>query len=104
MNKNNLLSIQHYAIKHKMSTFTVIKQINAGQLKTVKKDDQDFIIDDSIPVKSSTMPSPNAIEEEEGQQNVDYEAKFHELLSKYIDLQEKYTRLVEEKYDAKKGS
>jgi len=98
--ENNLVSIQQFAIKHKMSTFAVIKQINTGQLKTVKKDEQDFIIDDAIPVKSPT--THKSAKEEEGEQNVDYEAKFHELLAKYIDLQEKYTRLIEEKYDAKK--
>lgn len=105
MNENNLVSIQQYAVKHKMSTFAVIKQINAGHVKTAKKDDQDYILDESIPQTppSALLPQPVKKVEEEGKTaDVDYEAKFHELLSKYIDLQEKYTRLIEEKYDAKK--
>lgn len=104
MNENNLVSIQQYAVKHKMSTFALIKQINAGHVKTVKKDDQDYILDESIPQTSpsASLPQPAKKVEEEGKTDVDYEAKFHELLSKYIDLQEKYTRLIEEKYDTKK--
>ncbi|WP_060825943.1 hypothetical protein [Sulfurospirillum cavolei] len=104
MNENNLVSIQQYAVKHKRSTFAVIKQINAGHVKTVKKDDQDYILDESISQTqpSASLPQPVKKVEEEGKTDVDYEAKFHELLSKYIDLQEKYTRLIEEKYDTKK--
>ena len=104
MNENNLVSIQQYAVKHKMSTFALIKQINAGHVKTVKKDDQDYVLDESISQTppSALLPQPVKKVEEEGKTDVDYEAKFHELLSKYIDLQEKYTRLIEEKYDTKK--
>lgn len=46
--EEQLISIQRYATKHKLSAFNVIKQINTGKLKTVKKGDEDFIIDKTI--------------------------------------------------------
>ncbi|MBV5278990.1 MAG: pyridoxamine 5'-phosphate oxidase family protein [Campylobacteraceae bacterium] len=50
--EHQLISIQRYATQHKLSTFNVIKQINTGKLKTIKKDDEEFIIDETI-VKTS---------------------------------------------------
>lgn len=98
MNENNLISIQHYAIKHKMSTFSVIKQINAGKLKTIKHDDQEYIVDESVaPIVVTKMPIQEEESEEKTTDVIDYEKEFHKLLSKYIELQEKYTRLIEEK-------
>lgn len=97
MNENNLISIQHYAIKHKMSTFSVIKQINAGKLKTIKHDEQEYIVDESVaPIVVTKMPIQEESEEKTADV-IDYEKEFHKLLSKYIELQEKYTRLIEEK-------
>ncbi len=46
--EEQLISIQRYATKHKLSAFNVIKQINTGKLKTIKKDDEEFIIDETI--------------------------------------------------------
>lgn len=43
-----LISVQKYAIKYKLSTFKVIKKMNAGELKVYKKDGIDFIIDESV--------------------------------------------------------
>ena len=44
---SHLLTIQQYAIKYKLSTFTVIKQVNSGKLKTIKKVTQLSHIDSS---------------------------------------------------------
>jgi hypothetical protein len=94
----NLLSIQSYAVKHKMSTFAVIKLINSKKLKTIKKsvngDEQEYIIDDTQPTHK-TISSENKIESEQSTK-IDYEVEFHKLLAKYIDVQEKYTKLIEE--------
>lgn len=95
----NLLSIQNYAVKHKMSTFTVIKLINSKKLKTIKKsidgDEQEYIIDDTQPTHKTIIPNENKIESEQSTK-IDYEVEFHKLLAKYIDIQEKYTKLIEE--------
>ena len=57
--EEQLISIQRYATKHKLSAFNVIKQINTGKLKTIKKDDEEFIIDETIlpPMPVQTISS-----------------------------------------------
>jgi len=105
MMHENLLSIQQYAIKNKLSTFAVIKLVNAGKLKTLKKEkdgsEQDFIIDESTPVQNVSVQEAQR-KSEEHQTCVDYEVEFHKLLAKYIELQEKYTHLMEKKHYATK--
>ncbi len=71
----NLISIQKYATKYKLSTFATIKLINQGKLKTIKK----------------------MVDGEEKEL-----IAYHELLAKYSALQEKYTTLMEEKNRAPK--
>ena len=104
MVEQNHISVQQYAIKHKMSTFAVLKLINAKKLETIKKivndEESEFIIDETLPSKIAT---PNeATPEADKHENINYELKFHELFAKYIELQEKYTQLIEEKSHATK--
>ncbi len=104
MVEKNLITAQQYAIKHKMSTFAVLKCVNAKTLKTIKKNVNDeeieFIIDETLPSKVATQNE--AIPERDKHEKIDYEMKFHELFAKYIELQEKYTQLIEEKSHATK--
>ncbi|MFW9626403.1 MAG: hypothetical protein ACMV1K_06660 [Sulfurospirillum sp.] len=99
LEEENLLSIQQYALKHKMSTFAVLKLVNAKKLKTVKKshdgEEQEYIIDDTLPRRKETNDAIATVELEENTK-IDYEAEFHKLLAKYIEVQEKYTKLIEE--------
>lgn len=99
LEEENLLSIQQYALKHKMSTFAVLKLVNAKKLKTVKKshdgEEQEYIIDDTLPRRKETNDAIATIELEQNTK-IDYEAEFHKLLAKYIEVQEKYTKLIEE--------
>lgn len=100
MQEEQLLTIQQYATKHKMSTFAVIKCINAKMLKIIKKPvdgkEQEFIVDESIVIQT---PQQNVLasKKEVREGSIDYEREFHALLAKYITLQEKYTALIEEK-------
>jgi len=96
----NLISIQKYATKYKLSTFATIKLINQGKLKTIKKmidgEEKELIVDESSPhiiasASKNEDPQPN-----------NYEHAYHELLAKYSALQEKYTTLMEEKNRAPK--
>jgi len=101
--QGNLLSIQQYAIKNKLSIFAVIKLVNAGKLKTLKKEkegsEQDFIIDENTPKQCTNVQvAPHETQDT----LIDYEVEFHTLLAKYIELQEKYTQLIEEKNHATK--
>ncbi|ATB69783.1 hypothetical protein SJPD1_1678 [Sulfurospirillum diekertiae] len=104
MVEQNLLSAQQYAVKHKMSTFAVLKLINAKKLKTIKKnvegEEIEYIIDETLP--SNVTVHNEATAEPEKNEKIDYEIEFHKLLSKYIELQEKYTQLIEEKNRAMK--
>lgn len=99
MSEQNLITMQQYAIKNKMSTFAVVKLVNAKKLKTIKKnidgEEREYIIDDTLPHKP-TAHSETRIEPEQGIK-IDYEVEFHKLLAKYVEIQEKYTKLVEEK-------
>lgn len=99
LEEENLLSIQQYALKHKMSTFAVVKLVNAKKLKTVKKshdgEEQEYIIDDTLPRRKGTNDAIATVELEQNTK-IDYEAEFHKLLAKYIEVQEKYTKLIEE--------
>lgn len=97
----NLLSIQQYAIKHKLSTFATVKLINQGKIKTIKKvlngEEREFVLDDTapqIPIPSQSAPTHESI--------VNYEKEYHLLLTKYSALQEKYTTLLEEIKHAQK--
>jgi hypothetical protein len=97
----NLITVQQYAIKHKMSTFAVLKLVNAKKLQTIKKKvdnhDQEYIVDDSLlnnQVRIQEAVTTNVSKQEGG---IDYEVEFHKLSAKYIELQEKYTKLIEAK-------
>lgn len=97
MLEQNLITMQQYAVKHKMSTFGVVKLVNAKKLKTIKKnvegEEREFIIDEthpsSKPLKNETPIEPN------DETTINYEVEFHKLLAKYIELQDKYTKLIE---------
>lgn len=103
MSEQTLLTIQQYATKHKISTFAAIKLVNQKKLKTVKKtvndEEKEYIVEESLPskpmIEEAEEPSPTA-------SSIDYEVEFHKLLAKYVELQEKYTRLIEEKSHASK--
>ena len=105
MLEENLMTMQQYAIKHKMSTFSVVKLVNAKKLKTIKKDvdgeEREFIIDETSPRKAAPTPNETAINKEEKHaeqgDTINYEVEFHKLLAKYIELQDKYTQLIEAK-------
>ena len=45
MQEENLLSIAQYAAKNRLSIYKVIQKINKGELKSIKKENQDFIVD-----------------------------------------------------------
>ena len=104
MSEQNFMTLQQYAIKHKMSTFAVVKLINAKKLKTIKKtvdeEEIEYIVDDSI---SSTTPAKSEpTPESEQSTKIDYEVEFHKLLAKYVEIQDKYTKLIEERNHATK--
>ena len=93
MMHSHLLTIQQYAIKYKLSTFTVIKQVNSGKLKTIKKvidgEEKEFIVDETVVVSEerktdgiSTAP-------------IDYKTEYEQLLHAYNELREKYIKLLE---------
>ncbi len=69
------------------------------KLKTVKKshdgEEQEYIIDDTLPRRKETNDAIATVELEQNTK-IDYEAEFHKLLAKYIEVQEKYTKLIEE--------
>ena len=98
----NLISIQQYAIKHKLSTFATVKLIHQGKIKTIKKvvdnEEREWVIDDTPHTQSGEA---NALKTTASSATLDYEAKYNELLAKYSVLQEKYTTLLET-YNAKK--
>ena len=99
----NLLSIQQYAIKHKLSTFATVKLIHQGKIKTIKKvlngEEREFVLDDTAP--QAPIPSKStSTSTHEGA--IDYEKEYHLLLTKYSALQEKYTALLEEINHAQK--
>ena len=94
----NLISIQQYAIKHKLSTFATVKLINQGKIKTIKKvvngEEREFVMDDTAHTETKKLSAsqPASL--------IDYEKEYHTLLAKYSALQEKYTALMEEKKHA----
>lgn len=98
MSEQNLITMQQYAVKHKMSTFAVVKLVNAKKLTTIKKnidgEEREYIIDDTIP--SHPTEKNDTVTKPEKTTKIDYEVEFHKLLAKYIDIQEKYTKLIEE--------
>lgn len=92
----NLISIQQYAIKHKLSTFATVKLIGQGKIKTIKKtvegEEREFVLDDSAPTESKNIPVPSSAHTST---TIDYEKEYHTLLVKYSALQEKYAALLE---------
>lgn len=104
MSEQNLITMQQYAVKNKMSTFAVVKLVNAKKLKTIKKnidgEEREFIIDESLP-RTTTLKSETSLEPEQGTK-INYEVEFHKLLAKYVEIQDKYTNLIEENNRAMK--
>lgn len=100
MQEENLITMQQYAIKHKMSTFAVVKLVNAKKLKTIKKnidgEEREYIIDETHKNHQSMAKNETYIAPEHTSK-IDYEAEFHKLLAKYVDVNEKYIKLIEEK-------
>ena len=101
MSENNLLTVQQYALKHKMSTFAVIKLVNAKKLKIIKKtvdgEEQEFIMDETVAIQQPSL----AVAETQESSSINYEVEFHKLLAKYVELNEKYTKLMEERNSIK---
>ena len=101
MSENNLLTVQQYALKHKMSTFSVIKLVNAKKLKIIKKtvdgEEQEFIIDETVAIQQPSL----AVAETQESSSINYEVEFHKLLAKYVELNEKYIKLMEERNSIK---
>ena len=101
MSENNLLTVQQYALKHKMSTFAVIKLVNAKKLKIIKKavdgEDQEFIMDETVAIQQPSL----AVAETQESSSINYEVEFHKLLAKYVELNEKYIKLMEERNSIK---
>jgi len=93
----NLISIQQYAIKHKLSTFATVKLINQGKIKTIKKtvegEEREFVLDDTTPTEHATPSTSHTSSTHT--HAIDYEKEYHTLLAKYSALQEKYTMLLE---------
>ena len=93
----NLISIQQYAIKHKLSTFATVKLINQGKIKTIKKvingEEREFVmINDTADMQIEYVNTSRASTTDS---SVNYEEQYYELLAKYSVLQEKYTQLLE---------
>ena len=82
MSENNLLTVQQYALKHKMSTFAVIKLVNAKKLKIIKKtvdgEEQEFIMDETVAIQQPSL----AVAETQESSSINYEVEFHKLLAK----------------------
>ena len=101
MSENNLLTVQQYALKHKMSTFAVIKLVNAKKLKIIKKtvdgEEQEFIMDETVAIQQPSL----AVAETQESSSINYEVEFHKLLAKYVELNEKYIKLMEERNSIK---
>jgi hypothetical protein len=97
MMSQNLISIQQYAIKHKLSTFATVKLINQGKIKTIKKtvdgEEREFVQDDTAPTEHATLSTAHGSPTHA--HAIDYEKEYHILLAKYSALQEKYTTLLE---------
>jgi len=54
--KETLVSVQRYALMHKMSQFQVIKRINSRELKTVEKEGKTWIVlTEEIPATPSSL-------------------------------------------------
>lgn len=90
---SHLLTIQQYAVKYKLSTFAVIKQVNSGKLKTIKKtlngEEKEFIVDETV-VVSEEHKTDGIVTKP-----IDYKEEYQQLLHAYNELREKYIQLLE---------
>ncbi|MDD3343653.1 MAG: hypothetical protein PHR87_08775 [Sulfurospirillaceae bacterium] len=98
MTQTNLLTIQQYAIKHKLSAFSVVKLINTKKLQTIKKivdgEEKEFIIDETA---NAILATPKEEGKTTAETPINYEIEFHKLLAKHLELQDKYDALLEKK-------
>lgn len=94
----NLISIQQYAIKNKLSTFATVKLINQGKIKTIKKvindEEREFVVVNDTPNSPIKQPETSSMASTTNSL-INYEDQYYALLAKYSALQEKYTQLLE---------
>lgn len=90
------LTLQQYAKQSKQSLFAVIKQVQSGALKSIKKEvngkEVELVLCESLPVAKE--PEPSQDDAVETPSKIDYEVEFHKLLARYHELQNKYEKLL----------
>lgn len=91
------LTPRQYATRTKQSMFAVIKKMQYGELRTIKKEvdgkEIELILCENISPAVAYKAQDEAKNQPQNDQ-IDYEKEFHKLLAKYIELQEKYEKLL----------
>lgn len=94
MNSPELISVQKYAAKTRLSIHAVIKKTMSGELPTVVKEENGkevtYIVMNSLSVQpQNDLPSKTTQEFE-----IDYKRAYEDLNKEYLILKTKYERLL----------
>jgi hypothetical protein len=95
MQSSELMSIQKYASKHRISIFNVIKKTMNGELPTVVKEENGKEVT-YIAITPSTQynATENSSSETESIE-IDYKKEYEALHKEYLILKTKYQKMVE---------
>lgn len=95
-----LLSIQKYAARNRLSIHHVIKKTMTGELKTVTKSKNGqeityIIVGENESVSEENNPLASTDESNEENVTIDYQKEYEALHKKYLILKTKYDKLLE---------
>lgn len=95
MESSELISIQKYASKHRISIFNVIKKTMNGELPTVVKEENGKEVTYIAITSSKQHNTTNNSDSDAEKIEIDYKKEYEALHKEYLILKTKYQKMVE---------
>lgn len=95
MESSELISIQKYASKHRISIFNVIKKTMNGELPTVVKEENGKEVTYIAITPSMQHKTTENSNSEAENIEIDYKKEYEALHKEYLILKTKYQKMVE---------
>ncbi|MDD5051512.1 MAG: hypothetical protein PHO27_02125 [Sulfuricurvum sp.] len=94
MDSSELISIQKYAAKNRLSIHTVIKKTMTGEIPSVVKEENGKEVTYIVMNFTSVQPQINTNDTVHEEYEIDYKKAYEDLNKEYLILKTKYERLL----------